>query len=113
MSDFTALLADVKTEIEQLRSLMNEGQAADLTTLGPKLESMNTALLSLPKEEGRAHVPALLEIDQALAELTKDFARQKEGAKAAIEQLTTRFRANTAYAKSAAAAPRDDELKDR
>lgn len=109
MSDFTNQLNDVKTSIEQLRSFMSEGNAADLSELQPKLESLNTELLKLPKEEGRTHIPALLEIDQALAELAQDFGRQREAAKAGIEELSTRLKASTAYAKSAAAISQDDE----
>lgn len=109
MSDFVHRLDEIKAGIEQLRTHMSEGNAADLTDLGPRLDAMNADLLKLPKEEGRKYIPALLEIDQALAELAQDFARQKEGAKAAIQQLSTRLKASTAYAKSAAAAGRNDE----
>ena len=105
MTNFVDRLAEVKTSIEQLRTSMSEGTAGDITDLQPKLEAMNAELLNLPKEEGRQHIPALLEIDQALAELAQDFGRQKESARTAITQLATRLKAGTAYAKSAAAAP--------
>lgn len=109
MTDFANRLADVKTAIEQLRTFMSEGNAGDMAELTPKLDAMNAELPGLSKEEGRQHIPALLEIDQALAELAQDFARQREAAKAGIEELSVRLRASTAYAKSAAARPKDDE----
>ena len=109
MTDFAGQLTDVKTTIEQLRTFMSEGNAADMSELSPKLEALNAELLKLPKEEGRTHIPALLEIDQALAELAQDFGRQREAAKAGIEQLSTRLKASTAYAKSAAALGNKDE----
>lgn len=109
MNSFSELLADVKTGIEQLRTHMSEGNAGDLSALTPRLQAMNDALATLPKDEGRRHEAALVEINTALGELTQDFMRQREAAKAGIEQLTTRLKASTAYAKSVAAGEKTGE----
>lgn len=109
MSDFANILTDVKTGIEQLRTHMSEGNAGDLTGLTPKLQAMNEALAALPKEEGLKHEATLIEINTALDELTQDFMRQREAAKAGIEQLSTRLKASTAYAKSVAAGEKTDD----
>lgn len=109
MSDFAQQLAEVRTSVEQLRTLMSEGQPADMADLAPRLEALNAALPGLPKEEGAKHLDALNALDQALAELRQDMVRQREGAEAALREIATRLKASTAYAKSAAAIDRSDE----
>jgi len=105
MTDFADRLTEVKTAIEQLRTSMSEGNPGTFDTLGPLLEKMNAEMQALPKDKGQAFIEPLLEIDRALAELSSDFTRQREEARAGLEHIVTRLKAGTAYAKSAAAIP--------
>lgn len=106
---FEALLQNARQSVEQIRTRMSEGIASDIDELNPKLEALTAALPSLDKATGQQYLQELVDLEASLGELRQDFIRQREGAQAAISQLTTRLKAGTAYAKSAAAAPPQDE----
>lgn len=103
MSDaIDPLFKAVTTELEQLRTQLGEGVVSSVETLDPKLTVLMTALKASPAEVGKAWLPKLLELNQSLSELQADFRRQQAGAESAMQELSTRLKAATAYATSAA-----------
>ena len=97
------LLTDATHEVEQLRTRLSEGVASDIKTLDPKLTALMSALKAAPHDVGRAYSAALQELGQSLSELQSDFHRQQTSAAEGLQQINNRFKAATAYAKSAAA----------
>lgn len=99
-SDFPALLANVQTEIANLRNTLADGSPADATALAPKLKTLVDALPTLSPEAGLQHKDALETVWQDLGELSADFGRIKAAAQLEMQTLNTRMKAATAYAQS-------------
>jgi hypothetical protein len=95
----TALKA-VEAEIEQLRTRLSEGVASDTEVLDPLLISFMATLHATPVPEAKPYTEKLYALAQSLGELQTDFKRQQNGAELALQEINTRLKAATAYAKS-------------
>lgn len=95
----TTLLA-VQTEIEQLRTRLSEGVASDTEVLNPLLITFMETLHSTPIPEAKPYSEKLYALAQSLGELQTDFMRQQNGAESGLQEISTRLKAATAYART-------------
>lgn len=111
MTNFSALLSDVVTSIDKLRTELKGDNPVTLDELAPKLVALTDALPALPPDEGRALIEDLIALNLALGELAQNFEQRRKSTQDALSLISTRLRASTAYAKSAAAAGQADHSK--
>lgn len=111
MTDFPALLSDVVTSIDKLQKELKGDTPVTLDELAPKLVALTDALPSLPPDEGRALIEDLIALNLALGELSQNFEQRRKATQESLSLISTRLRASTAYAKSAAAGRESGEEK--
>ena len=97
--DLKARLAEANATIEMARRALGEGKIVSLEGLEEHVDMTCQRISTLPREEGQALQPPMLALIDGLEQLSKALGEDHRQTESALNGLSDRERAQSAYTK--------------
>ena len=98
--DLETRLTEANATIEVARRALGEGKIVSLEGLEEHVDITCQGITALPREEGQALRPTMLALIDGLEQLSKALATDHRQTESALNGLSDRERAQTAYSKN-------------
>ena len=97
--DLKARLSEANATIEVARYALSEGKIVSLDGLEEHVDITCREITALPREEGQALQPTMLALIDGLEQLTKALGEDHRQTESALNDLSDREQAQSAYSK--------------